>query len=172
MRIQGNDNEQFKTCDVSQRRIVTLPKLLTVCRTPKYSIGWEGVHESIVVWIGEHLKDRRFQLVVNGSYFSTKCAPTGVPHSVLSQVLFNLYARNIPSVLRPFGVACKMCADDFKIYSNARGATRKLVLAGVKIAVRANLGKQVRSIESCLLPTTIVKSIKEFSPMPALISLS
>lgn len=77
-----------------------------------------GIHPRIVSWIQAFLCGRTFQVRVNGSYSSSRAAPSGVPQGcVLSPVLFNIFSYEIGSLLAESSVGCKVFADDIKIYS-------------------------------------------------------
>lgn len=77
-----------------------------------------GLHQKIVKWIESFLDQRVFRVNFQGQLSSTKFASSGVPQgSVLSPILFNVYTREIPSLVNNTGVTCQMFADDLKVYS-------------------------------------------------------
>lgn len=77
-----------------------------------------GLHPRIVKWVESFLSQRTFRVNYKGHLSSAKLASSGVPQgSVLSPILFNIYTREIPSLINRFGVSCKVFADDLKIYS-------------------------------------------------------
>ncbi|KAK6030246.1 hypothetical protein OSTOST_03625 [Ostertagia ostertagi] len=65
----------------------------------------------------------------NGAEDALRPVPSGVPQgSVLSPILFNIYTRDIPQVVQPLDVTCKMFADDLKLYTSLTSASSALTL--------------------------------------------
>ena len=78
-----------------------------------------GLHPKIIEWIREFLTNRCFRVHLNNTFSSPRVICSGVPQgSVLSPVLFTIYAYDLPESVSSFGVQCKMFADDVKIYKS------------------------------------------------------
>lgn len=76
-----------------------------------------GIHPMIRAWIQSFLTGRTYQVKVRQEYSSMYSAHSGVPQGgVLSPLLFLLYTFELPAKIARLGAACKMYADDIKIY--------------------------------------------------------
>lgn len=79
-----------------------------------------GIHRRIAQWLSDFLQDRSFSVRVNSKFYAPRRVTCGVPQGgVLSPVLFNIYAWDLPDALAAFGVGVTAFADDFKIYQTA-----------------------------------------------------
>ena len=90
---------------------VDIQKLLDILEN---SIGLKG---TVLKWFESFLLNRTQRVLINGQLSEVLITLYGVPQgSVLGPVLFNIYVRSLPSVIRNHGFLPSMYADD----TNAR----------------------------------------------------
>lgn len=76
-----------------------------------------GIGGNVKNWIEDFLKDRRQQVVTNGTHSLVAEVTSGIPQgSVLGPLLFVIYINDLPQVVKS---AVKMFADDTKLYGKS-----------------------------------------------------
>ena len=77
-----------------------------------------GIHGKLLRWINQFLVGRKQRVVVEGEKSEWKEVISGIPQgSVLGPLLFVLFINDMPSCVSN---ACKLFADDSKIYTQVR----------------------------------------------------
>ena len=75
-----------------------------------------GIKGSLLLWLKNFLKQRQQRVVINGNLSTRTDVLSGIPQGcILGQILFILYINDLPGVI---GSACKLFADDCKLFHN------------------------------------------------------
>ena len=109
-----------------------------------HKIECYGIKGLVIKWIEIFLIGAVQQIIINGSYSTSKLATSGVPQgSVLGLVLFRIYVNDMPEVVRSM---VKLFADDTKLYSEARNLEDHI-----------NLQKDIDKIDNWLMTLNLSK---------------
>ena len=93
-----------------------------------YKLNKYGVNDSVVKWIEDYLKSRRFQVKVNGELSEWFDVTSGVPQgSVLGPVLFVIYVNDMFE-LCDGRIDMYLYADDAKIFTIVKTVDDQLIL--------------------------------------------